>query len=485
MPDQRSRQVPTILGITLLGAACRLFAIGQPMRFDESISWAYYVGRPWGSIVASYQQPNNHVFYSLLAKLLAQGVDYAPWALRLPAFIAGVAIVPLTWAVGRRFADEKSAMLAAALSVGATQLVLYATNARGYSLVVALFLVLLLVADELRLSAALGKWTMFSLTAAAGLYTIPVMLYPLGVVVVWLALASRPMDRMRRPRFLAALAAASLSAGILAGLLYLPIVATAGLHALAGNKFVEPSPWPKFAAALPRMVVSTLASWVSPLPWWSTAGVAFLALIGVRRRAPDDRPSLVAAAAIWCGALLMATHRAPFVRVWLFLLPLFLIAVARGVLRCLPRFASRDVPRDKWMPLAVATITLVVAATTHAAEQSDDTGTFRSARDMTAILSPRLRAGDRVLALIPTFGPLLYYFPRAGADTAMLTVPLYSSRRAFLVLDPRQGQTLAWALARHIIDPAQFAEPTLIARYPDGELWEASRRQLAGGRPLH
>ena len=477
MIEGRARHTLAILAITFLAVVCRLAVLGQPMRFDEAVSWAYYVGRPWGTIVGTYQQPNNHVFYSLLAKLCAQGVNYAPWALRLPAFIAGVAIVPLTYEVGRRFTDEKSALLAAALSVGSTQLVLYSSNARGYTLVVSLFLVLLIIADHLRRNATRGTWTAFAVVAATGLYTIPVMLYPLGVVAVWLLLASRTMAARERGIFQRSLVGACAATALMAGTLYLPIIQSAGWSALAGNKFVAPSSWPLFVEELPRMIASTLVSWTSPLPWWSTIAVAVVALLGLRRRTPMTRPSLVTAAAIWCIALLGATHRAPFIRVWLFLLPLFLIAVARGLLRCVPRFASRDLPRDLWIPVAVAAAALVAAVTTHAAEQSDDTGAFRSAEQVTAVLAPMLRADDRVLAPIPSIGPLLYYFPRAGADTARLTVPLDSSRRAFLVLDAHQGQTLAWAVANHIIDPVLFTQPKLLAKYADGELWETSRRQ--------
>ena len=303
------------------------------------------------------------------------------------------------------------------------------------------------------------------------------MLYPVGIVAVWLLLASRSMESGVRTRFQVSVVAACTGGALLAGILYLPIIESAGVRALAGNKFVAPSTWLQFVGELPRMVASTAASWASPLPWWSTAGVAGLALLGARRRGVNARPSLALASLIWCGLLLIATHRAPFVRVWLFLLPLFLIAVARGVLRCMPRFAAREHPRDPLIALGVAAASLIAALTTHAAERLDDTGAFRSAEQVTAVLAPKLHRGDRVLAPIPSIGPLLYYFPRAGADTALLTVPLDSAQRAFLVLDAHQGQTLDWAVANHIIDPAAFTQPTLLARYPDGELWETSRRR--------
>jgi len=96
--------------ITAVAVVCRLAALTQPMRYDEAITWAYFVGRPWATIVSSYPFPNNHVLFSLLAKVTSSLSPFQPWALRLPAFVAGVAIVPLTWAVGRRFATPAACL---------------------------------------------------------------------------------------------------------------------------------------------------------------------------------------------------------------------------------------------------------------------------------------------------------------------------------------------------------------------------------------
>jgi hypothetical protein len=81
-----------------------------------------------------------------------------------------------------------------------------------------------------------------------------------------------------------------------------------------------------------------------------------------------------------------------------------------------------------------------------------------------------------VLAPIPTNGPLLYYFSARGLDTALLTTPPERTRRAFLVLDPARGRTLRWAVEVGMIDPAVFAEPTLLLRSDGTEVWRADRR---------
>ena len=100
----------------------------------------------------------------------------------------------------------------------------------------------------------------------------------------------------------------------------------------------------------------------------------------------------------------------------------------------------------------------------------------RSAREVTERLNDSLRPGDRVLAPIPTNGPLLYYFSARGLDTAMLNTPPESTRRAFLVLDPARGRTLDWAVSVGMIDPAAYVTPTLLLRRADVELWSSDRR---------
>ena len=44
--------------------------------------------------------------------------------------------------------------------------------------------------------------------------------------------------------------------------------------------------------------------------------------------------------------------------------------------------------------------------------------------------------------------------------------------------DPVERERIRWqwAVAQHLVDPALFTQPSLLARYPDGEVWETERR---------
>jgi 4-amino-4-deoxy-L-arabinose transferase-like glycosyltransferase len=471
------RELVALAFLTALGCIVRLAALGQPIRYDEAVTWALFSGRSWATIVSWYPFPNNHVFFSLAAKATGSLAPYAPWAFRLPAFLAGVAIVPLTWLVGRRLAGRDTALVGAALATGSMPLVLYSVNARGHTIVCVASLVLILLADRLRNDASWWTgWLAFAVVGALGLYTVPVMIYPLGSVGLWIALDSLRRDHREALRILTALAATTLLTVLLAWLLYSPIIHTAGLQAITGGKLAQPLPWRFFRAAQPAFWLELAETWVAPLEWMWVPGVFGLALLGLRRDAGVARASFALATIVWCLGLFLLSHRTPFVRFWLFVLPLFLLVVARGITRLAARLRWTARWDGVWIACGLAVVVSTIALVTRAAEVTDDTGTFRSAPLVTALLARELRAGDRVLAPIPNNAPLLYYFGQSGLDTALLNTAPAATKRAFVVLNPASGQTLAWAVQAGIIDPRFFQEPTPLLRLPDAEVWRSERR---------
>lgn len=467
--------------IVFVAALVRLAAISEPMRFDEAVTYVEFVRKPWGTVVSSYPYPNNHVLFSLLAKVTSALAPLQPWAIRLPALIAGLAIVPLTYGVGRTLFGRTEGLVGAALAATLTPLVLYSVNARGYSLVAALFLAELLLVQRLRASPFRWRgWALVAVLAALGAYTIPVMLYPHGVVGIWLALDwARNRDATAR-KALVGFGVASAAAALAALMLYAPILREEGIDALVGNKFVVAQSWASFATEMPRSLAATLLQWTSPLPLWVTPLPLVLALVGIARsrRTKPEAPSLSWAIALWCGFLLLMTHRVPFMRIWIFLLPLYAVAVAAGLVDVAARVSSSTVRRGGTggvlgpavgpvLALGLAVISLVTGSVT----ATNETGSFPEAPAITAALKGQLRDGDRVLAPIPTNGPLLFYFVAEHVETRYFSTRDEAMRRAFIVLDTTRGQSLDWAVRVGMIDPRRFARPRLLGRFGGAELW--------------
>jgi hypothetical protein len=128
--------------IVLIGAAARIPPLFHDFWLDEA--WSYLMVRDLVStpaeILTKLRTDNNHPLNSLAMYLLGTAVDWPVY--RLPAFISGVACVPLSYAVMRRF-GEPHACYAMALVALSYPLIVYSTEARGYAMMLCSLLVAL------------------------------------------------------------------------------------------------------------------------------------------------------------------------------------------------------------------------------------------------------------------------------------------------------------------------------------------------------
>ncbi|MDE3216392.1 MAG: hypothetical protein KGO03_08340 [Gemmatimonadota bacterium] len=466
--------------ILLAAAVARLSALAQPMRYDESVTYLYFIGQPWATAIGGYEFPNNHLLYTVVAKLGVMLAGNAPWVLRLPAFVAGLAIVPLTFAVGRALYSSAAALIGTALAAAATQLVLFSASARGYAFVIAAYLALLLVAERIRAAGGTPRrWAAFALLAAAGLATIPVMLYPLGAVCAWFVLTVVIEGGRAARRPLGEMTAALLGAASLTVLAYLPIVRANGIAAVAANKFVTASPWPRFFYDFFARLAGVLVGWSEPYPWAVAVLLGALAAVGIvrRRRVTRATVSPLLAAYVWSALLLLATHRMPYARIWLWMLPL--VALAAGSAAELLLATARGARFRPALPAVAGVLTVAGVAWGFARDSlgtDADTGVFAAGAPLARVLVGVVQPGDRILAPIPANAPLQYYLLRAGGDTALLSTPVANATREIIVLAPRYGQTIQQAIAQGMVDTAQFGPvaPGIHAR--DGEVWVAERK---------
>jgi 4-amino-4-deoxy-L-arabinose transferase-like glycosyltransferase len=450
-----------------LGVALRALYIAQPMRYDEAVTYMYFVRLPWSEALSTYTYPNNHLFHTLLAKISVGAFGNFPWALRIPALLAGILVVPATYVVVRALYGARAALVGTGLVATSGVLVMYSTNARGYTITVLAFLLLVLLALRLRDSEDQSQWIVFAVVAALGLWTIPIMLYPLGCVAGWYALtALNDGKREQLKRLGLALAVA----GILTVLLYWPVFSRSGVAAVTRNRFVAPSPWFDFFEELPRTLSEAVRSWglgLPPLLSLVLLAVAVYALVR-HRTVSTVRIGIPLAAFVWSAWLLVVNHKAPFARTWLWLLPIASGLAGAGLIAVIEKLGERGqrIAREGVPLVAVA---LAVACgfsvvTSFAVLLTRDTGTYREAEEATAIIRRFIQPRDRVIAAIPTNGPLEYYFDRAGIHRAQLYLDPKAAERAIGVVDLAEGQTLDALVAQSFVrDTATWGAPQLVA----------------------
>jgi 4-amino-4-deoxy-L-arabinose transferase-like glycosyltransferase len=478
--ESRAHRV-ALAGIVMIAAALRLAHLDQPMRYDESVTFLYFATLPWEQALSTYTYPNNHLFHTALVKGAAMIFGGQPWALRLPAFLAGVVIVPATYAVARAMYGGAAALLAAAIVGSSGALTLYATNARGYSLVVLAFLLLMLIAIRIQRGAPGGDWVAFGCIAALGLWTIPVMLFPLGAVSLWLALWASLSGRTAELRNLGT---ALLIACALALLAYAPVISNEGLAAVVRNRFVAPQSWVAFFDQLPVTLRDALRSWGLgfPLPVSVVLLGGAFATLAQHRKATLLPVNFWVAAFAWCAWVLVVTHRAPFPRVWLWILPVAAGLAGAGMLILARRWRRTAVLVER-APMLAGIIAIGLAITvvqSRAVRTSRDTGTFNDAELAARTLRGGVAPGDRILAAIPTNAPLAYYLDLWGVNPAALTLPEESARRIFAVVDFEEGQTLASVTATSLARDARiFVADSAPVRMPTSAIVTFRRRDAA------
>src|SRR5262245_14050862 len=158
-----------LIFLAVVALATRMAAMQSILRFDERTTYLDFVKQPWGYAISAYPIPNNHVFHTLLAKASIAVLGDSIWALRLPALVAGLLIVPATYVAVRMMYGSPAAIIATAIVATSREMVRYSTDARGYSIITLAFLLLLIIGARLLEENSTEGWVLFAIIAALGL----------------------------------------------------------------------------------------------------------------------------------------------------------------------------------------------------------------------------------------------------------------------------------------------------------------------------
>jgi len=486
----RGKRPAIALLLIAAGTALRMAYLSQPMRYDEAVTYLYFATRSWLTVFASYRYPNNHILHTALVKISTSALGNAPWAIRIAALVFGVGTLVLTFLVGRRLVGTTAAWLGTAIVAASGPLILYSTNARGYSIVGCATLLIALLLLRLRERPSRIEWVGVVATATLGLWTIPVMLYPAGGLALWFVWSAAVGDTSEPKKDIRRLMLAVAATGVATAIVYSPVVLAQGMQPLVGNQFVTASTWSAFGRDMIAAVPELLKSWSIGIPRFVTVALFVLAIVGefASRRRRDRRVSLAGALGLWCLLVLLLTHRVPFVRVALFSLPLVALLSGLGIVELL----ARAVAPARLETTAALTSVVVVGvlglsvASSRAVLTSTETGTLRNAEEMATFLRTILRPGDRVLAPVPSAAPLSYYFTRAGLDASYLTATPSPTGHVYLVVNNAEGFTIKSPIRG---EPflQQFTKAQLLRAFPDtaapaAELYQLSASGASGVR---
>jgi len=466
--------------IILLAIGIRIFFLFQPMRYDEAHTFIYYASKPLYIGLSYYSAPNNHLFHTLLVHLTYSLFGNHPWALRLPALFAGILMVPASYLAIRTLYNKQAALLTAALVGSSSILIDYSTNARGYTLICLIFLSILPLSKYLKDHQNPSGWFLWMTLSAFGLYTIPTMLYPFGIVVSWILLSVILKDTKddHRSLFLHLLSA-FMATILLTSLFYLPVFIASGIESIVANSYTTSHLWTDFISNSLSVLHSTWSQWTRDLPHFITIllVIGFFGGLLLYRRLSTHRVPIILAVITFCLPILMIQRISPPDRSWLFLLPLFFGLASLGLTH-LVRLSKIKIGDSFIIPILAITLSSWLSydiAQKKAVYHSDETGTFRSAKNVALFLKEQLRPGDRVLSDHPSDLLLEYYFSSNHIPISFLHSDLEETDRMFVVIHQKREQTLDGILKEVGLSDAPLSTPKLIEHFREGTVYEIKR----------
>ena len=460
------------VAILVTGVAIRVAYLDVPLRYDEATTYNNFVSQPLHVALANYATPNNHLLHTFLAKISVAVFGPEPWAIRLPALLAGIALVPATFALTRLYYGRVAALLAAALVATSSTLVEYSTNARGYTLAALATVIVFLAGARALERDSVGAWAAVALVGALGLYAVPIMVYPLGGAVLWILVSGLLAARPVRPR-LERLGATTLATAVLTLVLYAPVYAASGVRSVTANEFVEPRTWNTLVDLFPEHVSDTIGTWTRDLPLLASLllGVGLYAGLVLTPRISRFPVPVLLPVVAWSAIVLAAQRVVPYTRVWLFLVPLAAVTTA-GFYGWLLERRPWGVRAAPALAAAVAIAGSLLVLSTDSVRESRETGALLDAPEIVAYLAERVDGEDRILAT-GSDTILEYYLERDGIDAGALLYTDRRSARTYVVVNTLGGQTIDDLLAQ--LDDAEAGPPELLRSFESGRVYLVER----------
>jgi mannosyltransferase len=212
-----------LAALTLLTAVLRLSTLGaQSFWYDEAFT-PVHVLHPslWATLRSVVHTENTPPLWYAIAWADARVLGTGEVALRLPSALAGIATVPIAWAIGRELTARRATAIATAAFVAVNPLLIwYSQEARAYGLFVALAALAMLCFLRALRTPTRGRMAAFALAGALALLSHYFAVFLLIPMVLWLA-----WERTRRRAALPAIAAL-----VLVGVALLPLISAQGGH---------------------------------------------------------------------------------------------------------------------------------------------------------------------------------------------------------------------------------------------------------------
>lgn len=472
--DTSTAHAAALVFILIVGIVLRLNYLDQPMRTDESLTVVQYASAPLYMTVSDYSAPNNHVLHSTAVWLSLRVLGDSHFSIRLTAFLSGLLTIPLTYVLARRLTNRHAALLAAGLVATAGILIEYSVNARGYTLQTALFLSAFLAGIIGIFNANRAGFILLAVFSAGGFFTVPTMLYAYGgMMLTLLVMIVRQADSIQRPMLLTWWTISGFSAAAMTLMLYTPVFIVSGISSLTGNVYVQSMTLAGFIESVPRAFAEQVEHWHRGMLWVVGLVLALGQIVYVfASRARRSYVPITLVYVVWIVGVLLVQRVAPFPRVWLPLLPVYLLTCAAGLIYLLRATNDRRAISAVMLIVAVNGASVLHTGTPY---WSIETGTFRDAELATEFLADRLVEDMKVIHEHTSRESLRFYFMREGLPDEQIIPDGQIHDTVYIVVNLEYPQTAESVMSINHVDPALYTEPELLAEFPLSRIYRIDR----------
>lgn len=413
--NNHKKELLTFAIIFIVGIILRLYYLFTPIRMDEAGVFMFLASKSLIACIFSYPFPGDHVFYTIMVNIFHNILGNDEWVMRLPAFLAGILLIPATYLLFRKISNNLAALLSSALVAVSSPLIEYSTNARGYTIVTFIFIISLLLVYYLSEHRNIYGWLIFIVLSAIGFYTIPIYLFPFGIIILWYALLI--MYKSNKYDYLKDIGLATIMTALLTFILYLPIFIIYGDNVVMSNKYVQSIGFIDFINGLGPMFSSAWSFGSRDVPSVLLYFIAlgFIIFLGLIKYSNKEMRALLASSLLWIFILLSIKRVNPGPRIWLFLVPIYFGLACTGL--------SYVVEKCNWHKLS---LTIIISFVFLAAIginiilnnsiYNSDTGgqLLVDGNDITKYIKDHFRLkNDKVFVLNLTYrSPMMYYFTK-------------------------------------------------------------------------
>ncbi|MFN3404940.1 MAG: hypothetical protein ACK40G_12645 [Cytophagaceae bacterium] len=318
-----------LMGYIILLRFVLLFKL--PFQIDEVNSYLFFVDKGFLVTAAYYPAPNNHILYNLVAGVFNL-LGFSPeLVMKLPAFIISIFLSVVIFAGIKRKVNYEVAFITTAIFSTSLHLMYYSVSGRGYILLVLMVFVLVYQGIKAFSGELIGQnLFLFIMAAVAGFYAIPVFLYPYvsfftGLILV--LLIKKNYTGIKQ------VILASVVSVIFVLIVYSPVILFNGLSALISNSWVSALSSKEFHLGLSDYI-REVPSFLFGFDLASHYAFILVVMAGLTFLWVENKweAGIIIIAAFLVPFLMLFVQKVlPFVRVWIYLIPVISLLISLWV----------------------------------------------------------------------------------------------------------------------------------------------------------